>query len=334
MAENITVSIVIVNYKTRDYLHACLESILKEREIKYEIIVVDNNSDDGSVEMVRTHFPSALLILNDKNVGFAAANNRAIEGARGKYLLLLNPDTRITRSTLGTLVAFMEDNPDVSTAGCKVLYPDGRIQMSCGRLPTIFSAFFGGETINIALRKIFPNSRFIGACGIIGQDGERRHEVETLLGACVFLRKDILDKIGLFDENMFMYFEECDLFHRIRRAGGKIMYIPDTTIYHHAGASTTTESIGRSVHNYLRSQEYYLKKVFSLKRIGLFRVSLVLCALAKSASISLALLVSGPQRRARLKRKMLWHWHTCLYYFKMPFSSYPARSGKDQPQSV
>ena len=104
-----------------------------------------------------------------------------------------------------------------------------------------------------------------------------------------------------------------------RRAGGKIMYIPDTTIYHHAGASTTAESVGRSVHNYQRSQEYYLKKVFSLKRLGLFRVSLVLCALAKSASISLALLVSGSQRRARLKRKRLWHWHTCLYYFKMLF---------------
>ena len=334
MAESITVSIVIVNYKTRDHLQACLESILKEQAVKYEIIVVDNNSDDGSVEMVREHFRSVLLISNDKNVGFAAANNIAIERARGKYVLLLNPDTTITATTLETLVAFMEDNPDVSTAGCKVMYPDGRIQMSCGRLPTIFSAFFGGETINRVFRKIFTNSSFIGACGIIGQDGERRHEVETLLGACVFLRKDVLDKIGLFDENMFMYFEECDLFHRIRRAGGKIMYIPDTMIYHHAGASTTNESVGRSVHNYQRSLEYYLKKVFSLKRLGLFRVSLVLCALAKSASISLALLVSGAQRRERLKRKRLWHWHTCLYYFKMLFSSRTARRKRDQPQSV
>ena len=315
VAENLILSIIIVNYMTRDYLRACLNSIVKEHYRNNEIIVVDNNSTDGSVEMVEENFPSVHLIKNKKNVGFAKANNIAIKQATGKYILLLNPDTELTGSAIEKLVEFMEKDPCVSAAGCKVLYPDGRVQISCGYFPSILSAYLGGQSINILFRKLFPNSSFFGACGITPEALDSIQEVETLLGACVIIRKNVLEIVGLFDENMFVYFEECDLFYRIRMAGGKIMYTPDAKVIHHAGGSSN-KNIKKAVMHYQNSQEYYFRKNYSLKNIIFFRMAIMISAIIKATLLSLIYPFSNKNKSLELRRKIAWFWFAFIYQLK------------------
>lgn len=306
---NKVLSVIIVSYQSKDLLSACLKSIEKEMSSDYEVIVSDNGSDDGTIEMVQKEFTFVNLICNRANLGFAKANNIALDQAGGKYILLLNPDTELTGSTLARLIGFMEENPSVSAAGCKVLYPDGTFQYSCGYLPTPATAVLGGVTINRLYRRIFPESDFLGASGLGPQALESdTHEVETLLGACVIVRRSVLEKIGLFDENMFMYFEECDLFLRIRNNGGKIMYMTDTSIIHHAGG--TTQSTGKSVSFYQESLEYYLVKNFSLNGVNVFRLMILVSALIKCITLSLFFVAGLRRSRERLKSKIAWHWHT------------------------
>ena len=317
MVKEMNLSIIIVNFMTRELLKSCLNSILDEKDIKYEIIVVDNSSSDESLEIVMEDFPSAYLIKNQKNVGFAKACNNGIKHATGKYILLLNPDTELMGSTVNMLVSYMENNKDVSAAGCKVLNPDGSVQLSCGYLPSIASVFWGGEKINRIYRKMFPNSTFFGACGITSDRLDERHEVENLLGACVILRRSVLDEIGCFDENMFMYFEECDLFYRIRRAGGKIMYIPDAEIMHHAGGST--KSIKKVVGYYQKSQEYYFIKNLSLKNINIFRIMIVISAIIKTTLLYIMYMLKKRNDGNKIREKMEWQWNTIIYYVRIMF---------------
>jgi GT2 family glycosyltransferase len=312
ISEDTFLSIVIVNYKAKEYLRACLRSIFREQDVAYEVIVVDNASGDGSVEMVEEDFPSVHLIKNESNAGFAKANNIGIGSSVGKYILLLNPDAELTRSTLKILVSVMEQSPDVSAAGCKILYPDSTIQLSCGRLPTVSSAFWGGETINKLYRRIFPKSNFLGACGLTPESLDTRKEVETLLGACVILRKKLLEKVGLFDENFYLYFEENDFFYRVREAGGKVIYTPETTIIHHTGGST--KSLSKGVEYYHKSQEYYLRKHNLLKGMGWFRIIVMASAMVKSALLFLLYPFCRNKKGQDLKRKIAWHWYTFSYY--------------------
>lgn len=313
---NVLVSIVIVNYMTRDYLSTCLKSIFKEDSIAYEVLVVDNGSNDGSTEMVEKEFPTVQLIKNRTNTGFAKANNDAIKCASGKYILILNPDTELVGTALQKLIEFMEEDADVSAVGGKVFYPDGRVQVSCGSFPSIGSACLGGQLLNIIFRKLFPNSNFFGACGITPEELDKRHEVETLLGACVILRKSVLDRVGLFDENMFMYFEECDLFHRIKKNGGKIMFIPDAAIIHHAGSSSS-KNIRKAVSYYQNSLVYYFVKNHSLKKINLFKISVMISVILKFIFLLPAYIFINKKKKADLKTKIKWQWYTFLYHLRM-----------------
>ncbi|GAX59189.1 glycosyl transferase family 2 [Candidatus Scalindua japonica] len=314
--ENTIISIVIVNYMTKELLSDCLKSIFREDYKRNQIIVVDNNSTDGSAEMVEEDYPTVHLIKNKENVGFAKANNIAIKHAIGEYILLLNPDTELTDSTIEKLVGFMEKDTSVSACGCMVLYPDGRIQISCGYFPSFSSACLGGQSINMLYRKIFPNSNFLGACGITPEALNSIQEVETLLGACVMIRREVLEQVGLFDENMFLYFEECDLFYRIRKAGGKVMYTPDTKVIHHAGGSSN-KNISKAVMYYQNSQEYYFIKNYSLKNIKLFKMAIMISAIIKTPFLSLMYVFCNKDRKLEQRRKIAWHWYTFLYQLKM-----------------
>ena len=314
LAKKIDLSIIIVNYKSKAYLRSCLMSILKERDVEYEIIVVDNASGDGSTQMVESNFPNVCLIKNMENLGFAKANNIALKHASGKYILLLNPDTELTGNTLKTCVSFMEKEKNVAAAGCKVIYPDGRIQISCGKLPGIQSAFWGGESANKIFRKLFPDKTFVGACGISLDTIDKKQEVENLLGAFVIIRKDVFSRLGYFDENMFVYFEESDLFHRIKKSGEKVMYIPETTVIHHAGGST--KSVQKAVEYYHKSQEYYLQKNYGLKNILLFRLLILASAFIKMMMLFLICRRKEDFEDASQQKKIMWHWNTFLYYAK------------------
>jgi N-acetylglucosaminyl-diphospho-decaprenol L-rhamnosyltransferase len=233
---NPQISVLIVSWNTRDLLRACLESLQKCADEyqgqgpEFEMIVLDNASADGSVAMLRDEFPAVRLIENSQNRGFGAANNQAARLAQTDYLLLLNPDTIVFPETIRTLWQFLEQQSGVGMVGPRVLNPDGSMQLSVFRTPT----FWREAWRLFHLDRIFPLSeypqQFLAA--------KTPQQVESLKGACILLRRKVVDQLGLFDEQFFMYSEEIDLCKRVHDAGWEIYWLPTVSIIHYGGEST------------------------------------------------------------------------------------------------
>ncbi len=260
-------SIVIVNYNVRYFLEQCLHSVFKSgQHLKMEVFVVDNQSVDGSVEMVRKKFPQVTRIENDKNLGFSKANNQAIRRATGRYILLLNPDTVVEGDTLPKVVDFMETHPDAGALGVKMLDGQGRFLPESKRgLPTpgvAFCKIFG-------LSALFPRSAIFGKYHLGYLDNDKTHVVDVLSGAFMLLRKEALDKTGLLDEEFFMYGEDIDLSHRIKKAGYKNYYYPGTRIIHYKGESTKKSSVNYVLVFY-NAMIIFARKHFSQKNARVF----------------------------------------------------------------
>ena len=229
-------SIIIVNYNTKDLTLQCLKSVYENipSALEVEVFLVDNASTDGSIEAINKSFPQVQLIVNESNLGFSAANNRAIKKADGKYILLLNSDTVIFPDTLSTMLDYMERHPEVGAAGCKVVLPDGRLDKACKRsFPTPSNALFHA----LQLHKLFPNSEKFGAYNLTYLPEDQISDVECLVGAFMMVRKTTIDEIGLLDETFFMYGEDIDWCYRIKQAGWRITYYPKTRIIHYKGSS-------------------------------------------------------------------------------------------------
>jgi GT2 family glycosyltransferase/lipopolysaccharide/colanic/teichoic acid biosynthesis glycosyltransferase len=235
------ISVIIVNYNVRDFLHSALVSIFKAlKGIKGEVFVVDNASDDGSSEMVRQSFPRVRLIENSSNVGYAKANNQALVRARGKYLLLINPDTVVQEGTFRTLIKFLENNSDVGMVGCKILNPDGTLQLACRRsFPTPWTAL----TKVLGLGSLFPSSRLFAKYNLTYLNPDENYEVDAVSGSFMMVRKEVYAHIGGLDETFFMYGEDIDWCYRVQQAGWKVFYVSDTQIIHYKGESTRRSDI-------------------------------------------------------------------------------------------
>jgi GT2 family glycosyltransferase/lipopolysaccharide/colanic/teichoic acid biosynthesis glycosyltransferase len=234
-------SIVIVSYNVREFLQHALMSLKRAlKGIHAEIFVVDNASEDGSAEMVRRRFPHVRLIVNKENVGFARANNQALRQARGTYLLLLNPDTLVQEDTVSVMLRFLEANPHVGLAGCKVLNPDGTFQPACRRsFPTPWVAF----TRLAGLSRLFPQSHLFGRYNLTYLSPDDTYEIDAVSGAFMILRRSVYEQVGGLDEDFFMYGEDIDWCYRIQQAGWKIYYVHSTQIIHYKGESTRRSSI-------------------------------------------------------------------------------------------
>lgn len=235
-------SIIIVSYNVRELLQDCLVSIfntIDEAAVRYEIILVDNNSKDQTGEIVAARFPRVKLIANAHNIGFAAANNQAIRRAGGRYLLLLNPDTIVEPFAIEQVLNFFNNTPDAGIVGCKLLNSDGSVQPSCTAFPTLLSVF----SEYFFLYKVFPKSPVWGKPYMTHLDLNKIQEVESIKGAFLLVRKDIIDRIGLLDERFFIYSEEVDLCYRVKKAGWKIYYFPDARIIHLGGQSTKQQNL-------------------------------------------------------------------------------------------
>ena len=234
-------SVVIVNYNVKYFLEQCLHAALKAcSKLSSEIIVVDNNSVDGSCQMVEEKFPEVKLIANKENLGFSKANNQAIRIARGEYILLLNPDTVVEEDCFAKTVGFMDKTPDAGGLGVKMIDGKGRFLPESKRgLPTPEVAFWK----MFGFSKLFPHSRRFSHYHLGYLDNDQIHEVEVLAGAFMLLRRETLDKVGLLDEDYFMYGEDIDLSYRITKGGYKNYYYPETTIIHYKGESTKKGSI-------------------------------------------------------------------------------------------
>ncbi len=260
-------SIIIVNYNVCYFLDQALRSVRKASEdLEVEVFVVDNNSVDGSVEMVRRHFPEVHLIVNDHNPGFAKANNQAIRLARGEYVLLLNPDTVVEEDTFRKCIAFMDAHPEAGGLGVRMIDGAGKFLPESKRgFPSPWVAFCK----TFGLSRLFPRSRLFNHYHLGYLSEHEVHEVEVLAGAFMFLRKRVLDEIGLLDESFFMYGEDIDLSWRIVQAGYKNYYFPHTCIIHYKGESTKKGSLNY-VRAFYQAMIVFARKHFQGQKARLF----------------------------------------------------------------
>ncbi len=257
---NIELSIIIVNYNVKEFLLNLLSSIKKSlQNISSEIIIVDNASDDGSVELLKDKYPEIKLIVNNSNIGFGSANNQALEIAKGKFLLLINPDTIVKEETFTSMINFFNSHPDAGIAGCKVLNPDGTLQLSCRRgFPGPWTSF----TKVMGLSKLFPQSKLFAKYNLTYLDENQTYEVDAVSGAFMMIRREVYDKIGGFDKQFFMYGEDLDLCYRTQKAGFKVFYVHTTEIIHYKGESTKRSSIDETKIFY-DAMHLFVKKHFS-----------------------------------------------------------------------
>ncbi|HRZ43078.1 MAG TPA: glycosyltransferase [Bacteroidales bacterium] len=279
-----TLSVIIVNYNVVHFLEQCLISVQSAcRDLDTEVIVVDNNSVDGSIAMVREKFPDVTLIANRENVGFSRANNQGILASEGKYVLLLNPDTVVEPDTFRKCVAFMEGQPDGGALGVYMVNGKGEYLPESKRsLPTPAVAFYK----IFGLSSLFPRSHRFGRYHLGFLDKNQTHEVEVLSGAFMLLRREALDKTGLLDETFFMYGEDIDLSYRITKAGYKNYYYPGTRIIHFKGESTKKSSLNY-VFVFYQAMAIFARKHFSGSNARLFSF-LIHVAIYFRASVAIA----------------------------------------------
>ncbi len=275
----LSVSVIIVSYKVRYYIEQCLNSVLRSVP-DAQILVVDNKSDDGSVEYLRDKFPQAEIIANDFNAGFGKANNMALAKAMGRYVLFLNPDTVVAERTIPGCIGYMDEHPEVGAVGVRMQYGNGRFALESRRsLPTPSVSFWHMT----GLGKLFPGSKVFGKyhCTYFNKDMEC--QIDVVSGAYMFVRREALDKVGGFDEAFFMYGEDIDLSYRILQAGYQNRYLP-LPIVHYKGESTNKTSyryakvfydamlifFNKHFKRYSRLLELLVRLVLGFRKVGTF----------------------------------------------------------------
>jgi len=253
-------SVVIVSFNVRKFLEECLHSLYKTiKDIQFEVFVVDNQSKDGTVQMLKTEFPNVNLIVNQENVGFVKANNIAFKKSTGKYILMLNPDTVIVQNSFRKTIDYFEQHPKIGAIGCKMLNSDRTLQPSCYNFPSlreIFGLYFLGNRIFNSLKKI---------------NYDKTQVVDFVRGAFMAINRQCLEEIGLLDENFFMFAEESDLCYRMKKTGWKVVYMPDIEIIHHRGKSTEQVSDKMYLQR-IRSLIYFFQKNYGKSNMLLLRI--------------------------------------------------------------
>jgi GT2 family glycosyltransferase len=287
------ISIVIVNYRVRDILRKCLDSITKAQDnLNHELIVVDNNSRDGSVELIRENFPKVNLIENRQNRGFSFACNQGIKRSCGRYVLLLNPDTVFPETGFRKLVDFMDSNPEAGICGPKMVDVSGNLLHSCRSFPSFLTSISSSQSI---LYRYFPGNPLSRRYLLKDLDHSRIQEVDWVSGSCLMIRKKMLDQIGLLDESYFIYVEDVDLCYRAHKAGWKIFYFPEVTLVHQLGQSTSRDRL-RSRLQHHKSMWIFFKKHFHphplLKSIIFFGI------LARLIFVSFSLIIYWRTKRS------------------------------------
>jgi GT2 family glycosyltransferase len=277
--EKIDISIVIVNYNVKDFLYKCLTSVRNaSQKLSVETIVVDNDSKDGSLEFLQPKFPEVQFIALKENIGFGRANNLGFEKAKGKYILILNPDTILEESTLDVMKEYMDKNPDTGISGCKVLNDDGTFQLACRRgFPTPWAAL----TKLTGLQSLFPKSKLFAQYNQTYRSQDETYEIDAVIGAFMFARRDVIERLNGFDPEFFMYGEDIDLCFRTKKLGYSVDYVHSTSIIHFKGESTKRSTINDVKHFYeamkIFASKHYGKSSFFLTflKLGIFLRSII-----------------------------------------------------------
>ncbi|GAA4828670.1 glycosyltransferase family 2 protein [Paenibacillus vulneris] len=284
-------SIIVLSYNTCQLTLNALQSVFASKtDFEYEVILVDNNSSDSSVNEVRKQFSRVIVIENNENLGFSKANNQGIKIASGRYILLLNSDTIVQTETLDTMIRFMDNHPSIGAAGCKVVLSDGSLDKACKRgFPTPSASFYYAFGIS----KMFPNNPKFNQYQLSYMDEDQDYPVDCLVGAFMMVRTQVINQIGGLDEDFFMYGEDVDWCYRIKEAGWEIHYYPYTQILHLKGASSRRKpfKIIYEFHRamYLFHKKHYKQKysivVNALVYLGIFIKFLLSVALNRFGSV-------------------------------------------------
>ena len=261
------VSIVITNHNTKDLLLECISSLLKSiKERSYEVIVVDDASNDGSADAVRERFPQVKVVVNDKRLGYVKSNNIGIMASSGKHVMSLNSDTVVPGGSVDKLIRFMDENPDVGAVGPKLLNSNGSVQLQGRRgFPTPLNSLFYFS----GLSRIFPKNRLMGGYLLTYLDDKTAAEVDSLCGAAMVVRREAIDKVGLMDESYFMYGDDIDWCYRIKQAGWKIYYLPEAEIIHYGGRGGSRRQSYRNILEFHRAMAVYYNKHYSKRTLFL-----------------------------------------------------------------
>ena len=263
----VKLTIVIVSYESRDPLVAGLEAIAARVTLAHEVVVIDNASGDGSADAVRARFPSATVIANAENVGFARANNQGLRVARGEYVLVLNADAEVGAGAVETMAALLDARPDVGIVGPRTRYPDGRIQVSFGPMLAPVAEW--------RQRRLVRGVQRGDAAALARAEALAAAEQEPawVSGSCLMARRAALEAVGFFDEAYFLYEEDVDLCIRVRRAGWRIVYTPRAEVVHHLGTSMA-RAPERSALEYHRSHLRFYARHNGPMANGVLRASL------------------------------------------------------------
>ncbi len=230
-------SIVIVNYHNSHTLADCLESVFKTVQgIEFEVIVVNNSARDAGLETIENAFSQVQRIRNPINKGFAKANNQGVEISRGETLLFLNPDTVLTDNSIMSMFRFLKDHADIGVLGPKLLNPDGSLQYSCRRFPTLWSGLFNRYSL---LTRLFPENRFTTHYLMTDFDHNETREVDWLSGSCMMASREVFSQAGKFDEKYFLFNEDVDLCQSMKQLGLKVVYYPSACVYHRISSSNS-----------------------------------------------------------------------------------------------
>lgn len=310
MDELFDISIIIVNWNTKELLLKCVSSIEQEiNQYKVEIIVVDNASNDGSVQALKDFYPHVKLIQNKENLGFAKANNIGIKSSSGKYVCLANSDVELRDDCLFRMYDYMDKHQQIAVLGPKVFYPDMRNQVSCTNFPTLWNNFCEASGLHKIshLSKIFSGEymRYYHHNAIL--------KVDSLVGCFLMVRRNAIDQVGLLDERFFIYAEEVDWCKRFRNAGWDIVFLPDASVIHHDASSSAKEPLRFST-ELLKSQIKYWKKHRSKIAVLIFLLIIVVNHGVRLILGSILYIIKPSQRTENTKR-LLKNYSALKYIF-------------------
>jgi GT2 family glycosyltransferase len=288
LPEVVDFSIAMVCWNDKAYMEPCLSSLFKSKiDYSFDVVVVDNGSKDGSQEMIQEKFPQVKIIQNSQNLGLAKACNQGIEATKGRYILLFNNDTIVNGDAFNSMVHFMEKTPEAGAVGGKLLNEDGSFQSGYGGFSSLWEEFLVALKIGEILWDGYP----------LHGDSEKVEQVGWMSSACLLLRREALDQVGLLDEEYFIYGDETDLQYRMKNAGWKTFYLPDATTIHFGGRSMDHWSRRKMIY---RGKMLFFKKNYGVVKTTILRSLLGVVSLLKLVISVVMLLI--PNRRERTQQ--------------------------------
>ena len=250
-------SCIIVNYQQSESLKGCLNSIYQTiQEIDFEVIIIDNSQEDLGLQSLKENYPKVQIVYNPTNVGFSKANNQAAKIARGKFLFILNPDTILKEQAINSMFKHIRSNLEIGVLGPKVLNPDGSLQYSCRRYPTLWTGLFNRYSI---FSRLFPQNRFTRRYLMLDFEHNETSPVDWLSGCCLMIPKSVFEEVNGFDENYFLFNEDIDLCRMLNQSGKKVIYFPEAKVIHKVSTSNSKTTSRVIIQRHL-GMMYYFKK--------------------------------------------------------------------------